>query len=148
MATDDERREVAERLRKLSGRIDMLGFDCPLAEAVRGHEFCEMPCDECHSRLSAELADLIDPDTTGDTTEAAADTTKCVCDATATHTDASATCDMSQSCRDAVACDREALLGLADEIETDGVDCYVVSTQYVLDEYARRIRDACGEVGA
>ena len=44
--------------------------------------------------------------------------------------------------------DREALLALADEIETDGVDCYVVSTQYVLDEYARRIREACGEAVA
>lgn len=43
-------------------------------------------------------------------------------------------------------CDREALLALADELETDGVDCYSVSTQYVCDQYARRIREACGEV--
>ena len=41
--------------------------------------------------------------------------------------------------------DRDALLALADELETDGVDCYGVSTQYVLDEYARRIREALGE---
>lgn len=41
-------------------------------------------------------------------------------------------------------CDRNALLELADEIETDGTDCYTVSTQYVLDDYARRIREACG----
>ena len=39
---------------------------------------------------------------------------------------------------------RDALLALADEMETDGTDCYTVSTQYVLDDYARRIREACG----
>lgn len=37
-----------------------------------------------------------------------------------------------------------ALLALADEMETDGIDCYTVSTQYVLDDYARRIREALG----
>lgn len=37
-----------------------------------------------------------------------------------------------------------ALLALADEMETDGSDCYTVSTQYVLDDYAQRIREACG----
>lgn len=37
-----------------------------------------------------------------------------------------------------------ALLELADEMEADGTDCYTVSTQYVLDEYAQRIREACG----
>ena len=40
--------------------------------------------------------------------------------------------------------DRDALLALADEMEADGIDCYTVSTQYVLDEYAQRIREACG----
>ena len=61
MATDDERREVARRLRELSGSMGHAqGFDCLLAEAVRGHEFCETPCDECHRSLAAELADLID----------------------------------------------------------------------------------------
>ena len=38
----------------------------------------------------------------------------------------------------------KALLELADEMEADGIDCYTVSTQYVLDEYAQRIREACG----
>ena len=41
-------------------------------------------------------------------------------------------------------CDRDALLALADEIEDNDVT-YSVSTQYVLDDYARRIREACGE---
>lgn len=60
--TDEDRREVAERLRELSGKRDTSGFDCLLAETVRGHDFCETPCDDCHRRLAAELADLIEPD--------------------------------------------------------------------------------------
>ena len=44
-------------------------------------------------------------------------------------------------------CDRDALLALADEIEDNDVT-YLVSTQYVLDDYARRIREACGEAVA
>ena len=43
--------------------------------------------------------------------------------------------------------DRDALLALADEMEDNDVT-YSVSTQYVLDDYARRIREACGEVVA
>lgn len=40
-------------------------------------------------------------------------------------------------------CDRDALLALADEIEDNDVT-YLVSTQYVLDSYADRIREALG----
>lgn len=40
--------------------------------------------------------------------------------------------------------DRDALLALADELENDGMDHCVVSTQYVLDDWARRIREALG----
>ena len=40
-------------------------------------------------------------------------------------------------------CDRDALLALADEIEDNDVT-YSVSSQYVLDDYARRIREALG----
>ena len=60
VVSDDERREVAERLR-MSDERDAAGFDCLLAEVVRGRDFCETPCDECHRRLAAELADLIEP---------------------------------------------------------------------------------------
>lgn len=64
MVTDDERRRVAARLR-MSDERDAAGFvDCLLAEVVRGREFCETPCEECHARLLGELADLIDPDGT------------------------------------------------------------------------------------
>ena len=58
--TDDERRLVAERLR-MSDERDAAGFDCLLAEVVRGREFCETPCEECRARLLGELADLIEP---------------------------------------------------------------------------------------
>ena len=60
--TDDERRLVAERLR-MSDERDAAGFvDCLLAEVIRGREFCETPCEECHARLLGELADLIEPE--------------------------------------------------------------------------------------
>ena len=59
MVSDDERRLVAERLR-ISDERDAAGFDCLLAEAVRGREFCETPCEHCHARLLGELADLIE----------------------------------------------------------------------------------------
>lgn len=58
--TDDERRRVAEMLR-MSDERDAAGFDCLLAEVVRGREFCETPCEHCHARLLGELADLIEP---------------------------------------------------------------------------------------
>ena len=61
MVSDDERREVAQRLR-MSDERDASGFvDCLLAEVIRGHGFCEAPCEECHARLLGELADLIEP---------------------------------------------------------------------------------------
>ena len=61
MVSDDERRLVAARLR-MSDERDAAGFvDCLLAEVVRGREFCETPCEECHTRLLGELADLIEP---------------------------------------------------------------------------------------
>ena len=73
MATDDERRRVAARLR-MSDERDAAGFvDCLLAEVVRGREFCETPCEECHARLLGELADLIEPSCDRDALLALAD---------------------------------------------------------------------------
>lgn len=104
--TDDKRLLVAVRLRLVDMR-NATDLDCLIAEAVRGREFCEAPCEDCQRRLLGELANLIEP---------------------------------------APKCDRERLLELADELETDGVDHYIVSTQYVCDQYARRIREALGVV--
>ncbi|WP_317415108.1 hypothetical protein [Thermophilibacter provencensis] len=60
--------------------------------------------------------------------------------------------NMSHGCRDTVACDRDALLALADEMghpirqavwfQTAGV-----RREHIMAEYARRIREACGVVG-
>ena len=126
MATDDERRRVAERLRMSDDR-DAAGFDCLLANAVRGHDFCETPCEECHGRLLDELADLIDPD-----------------------------CDEGryEGLRTVRPVDREALLRLADELdrslgwcEPDERGCAHVKVGR-LREVARRIREACGVLDA
>ena len=132
MATNDERRRVAERLRGLNGNVlhvrrvyesegssilcnDQADY-YQICHAVAGYLPAEYmhPCD--YDELHDLLADLIDPDTTTDTTKTPGVTTKC---------------------------DRDALLALADEIEDNDVT-YSVSTQYVLDDYARRIREACG----
>ena len=117
--TNDERRRVAAALRKVSvytlaGRHEdgsvaswQVALVSDLAKAA-GIE------DNIGTDTFARLADLIDPDTTSDTTKSAEDTTKSgpdttkaptSSDATATHTDATATCDVSQSRRDTVACD-------------------------------------------
>lgn len=113
MATDDERREVAKRLRGyVSEWRDMPSFSVSKGVA----------CSLGIGRFDGEsqllrLADLIDP---GDT---------------------------SQGCRDAVACDRDALLELADKMrklgdEEGGPASYAVRCAFRV--FARRIREACG----
>ena len=61
MATDDERRLIEGRLRKLAEKKVPCDIDCWLAEAVMGHDFCETPCDGCLSTVLTRLADLIKP---------------------------------------------------------------------------------------
>ena len=41
--------------------------------------------------------------------------------------------------------DLPGLMELADELETDGVDGYLVSRHYVCMTFAQRIRELCGE---
>lgn len=53
--------------------------------------------------------------------------------------------DMSLSCRDAVACDRETLLGLAGYLDAMSLGGWA-SGPVNVGEVARRIREACGEV--
>ena len=131
MATDDERRRVAAALRGLTSNVYGLrksyeseGFSILCEEQADYYQMCKVACgylppEHMHpcdyEELHSRLADLIEPG------------------------------DMSHGCRDTVACDRDALLALADEIEDNDVT-YCVSTQYVLDSYARRIRECCGEV--
>ena len=114
MIADSERREVAARLRGCAFTIDNsilpVTLEAKLSDIVCGHGSAD--ADE----LLYALADLIEQDTTTDTTKSPADTTKC---------------------------DRDALIELADEIDGNDVT-YCISTQYVLDSYARRIREALG----
>lgn len=101
MATDDERRRVAERLRCAAEQGQP--YTQPTLACFVGAD-----CVDIWTRL----ADLIEPG------------------------------DMSQGCRDTVACDREALLALADEMESlcgPWSDCGK--------HYAPLIREACGVVG-
>ena len=137
MATDDERREVAERLRGLNGNVshvrrvyeaEGLSIFCDdqadyyqICDAVAGYLPAEHmhPCD--YEELHDRLADLIEPNS---------------------HQN-SGTREVPTS--QVPECDRGALLALADEIEDNDVT-YCVSTQYVLDSYACRIRKACGVV--
>lgn len=109
--TDDERREVAAKLREMSDwddEVDCTDFGKRVANLlwVRG-------CDGPEGAFYAALADLIEP--------------------TPTSSDTAPTCD------------REALLALADEMETADPEDLDVAIDYVT-ECASRIREACGEV--
>ena len=116
MVSDDERREAAERLRDEVG----CGSSWPGMERlglILGIK--REPRTGWEGRILTRLADLIDPG------------------------------DMSQGRRDIVACDREALLALADKMrklgdEEGGVASF--SARCAFRSFARRIRDALGEV--
>ena len=110
--TDDERRLVAERLRGLDYSDLQESLICAHLDAlgIKGYEDWV--------GIAHRLADLIDPDTTTDTTKTPTDTTKC---------------------------DRDALLELADEMQGELDECaddheIVGKLQYRID----RIREALG----
>ena len=114
MATDDERRRVAERLREKGIRFYSPSSWDALGEAlgIDGPRNSDAVC--------ASLADLIEPG------------------------------DMSHGCRDTVACDREALLALADELDEfawkgKASDGWTASVVLTINRYTDRIREACGE---
>ena len=131
MTTDDERREAAERLRDVAradgGPLGDIGFTEAMHRALGGDDWRDM---------TERLADLVDPDTTTDTTKSAAVTPK------------------SDGTRErlarALGIDLPALLALADEMDhpirqavwnqTTGV-----RREHIMAEYAHRIREACGE---
>ena len=114
--TDDERCKAAENLRYLA---DYPGAPVQYAEQLRdelyGAVFSDGLAHDC-SELFTRLADLIEPDTTTDTTKDAQDTTKC---------------------------DRDALLALAEEMENVRSG-YTAKAWFTFN--ARRIREACGVI--
>lgn len=133
MATNDERRRVAERLRGLNGNVlhvrrvyesegssilcnDQADY-YQICHAVAGYLPAEYmhPCD--YDELHDLLADLIDPDTTTDTTKTPGVTTKC---------------------------DRAALLALADDLGNMSEEL-PPAFRDMGTSIAHRIREACGE---
>ena len=111
MTTDDERREVARRLREYSGgrKAFHLGRLCAACGIDKSRLMSRTT--DADAEAWAHLADLIEPN-----------------------------------------CDRERLLRLArymdkDVAETEAHFSNVISTKSVSD-YARRIREACGEAAS
>ena len=109
--TDEERREVAERLRELDYADLQESLICAYLDAlgIEGYEDW--------IGIAHRLADLIDHDTTTDTTKSPGVTTKC---------------------------DRDALLALADEMDERAPYGWYSGERDSLREYARRIREALG----
>ena len=122
---NDERRRVAEKLRaSIPGDGVMRRGDkgwSLLYRTIFGRYMHNQSAGRTYSEVAGRLADLIDPDTTTDTTKTPTDTTKC---------------------------DREALLALADELEEDA--CWEVQTPgdtsgaWRLKGACDRIREALG----
>ena len=128
MATDSERREVARRLREIElskgGYIEWW----KMAKALKLKQLDGWFGWEKFDPDSAKrLADLIEPSESGQNRDRNRDSVQ----------------KESPIVQIERECDRDALLALADELE-EGDVTYLVSTQYVLDDYARRIREALG----
>lgn len=176
MATDEERRRVAAELREYAS------FDCE----DEGEEECLVDCADWGERVLnllgcgdtegecyAALADLIEPDTTTDTTkgiefDAFSHGIDSIYEWCFEHLEGADGAEDELFCaimsaiedywhperasrRTARPVDREALLALADEMERKAQE-YVErfdensSTASALNGYASRIRVACGEV--
>lgn len=149
MPTDDERREVARRLREYVDFPDDWWADTYSGFYV---EKCVFGDVERHreSELFARLADLIEPSCDRDTPQKVAEEMfGKMRHSTKEEADAYDAMLKSKSV-EIHPVDRDALLRLArymdkDVAETEAHFSNVISTKSVSD-YARRIREACGEV--
>ena len=166
--TDDERRRVARKLREYAswdGEEDCLVDCADWGESVLNLLGCGDTEGECY----AALADLIEPDTTMDTTkgielDAFSHGIESIYDWCREHLEGAdgAEDDLYCSIMCAIeeyryperatahtvrAVDRDALLELADEMEIDGAGALDDGDwcKPLLVEYAHRIREACGE---
>lgn len=119
MATDDERRDVARRLRGLDYSDLRESLICAYLEALGIEGYADWV------GIAHRLADLIEPPT------------QCPYYRSDRHY-----CSVHE---DMAAVDREALLALADEMEIDGAGALDDGDWFkpLLVEYARRIREAC-----
>ena len=132
MAIDDERREVAERLRDVARAegwpLGDIGFTEAMHRALGGDGWRDM---------TERLADLIDPGESGQNLDKNRDTVQIE----------------SPAVQKAPECDREALLELAEDVTYSAAVATVMdaskSAKMLADmllDIARRIREACGEV--
>ena len=131
MATDDDRRRVAERLREYAS-WDEEGCltDC----AEWGESVLDLlNCGDTDRETYAALADLIDPGESGQNLDRNRDTVQ----------------QESPAVQKAPECDREALLALAGQLDSLGLNGFSSgwsSGAVNVGSFARRIREACGEV--
>lgn len=169
MTTDDERREAAERLRDVAradgGPLGDIGFTEAMHRALGGRDWRDM---------TKRLADLIEPaptssdrGPTSDPTERGIDSIHDWCRERLEGADGAEDflyCSIMSAieeyrhpervtARTARPVGRDALLALADEMDRDGRmqrERQKVGERWFIDgldvrEYARRIREACGE---
>ena len=138
--TDDERREVARRLRSLrktNPGVTSLGHSYlwSLLWAVCGEGLGESNRDHWFERMCSRLADLIDPGESGQNLDKNRDTVQIE----------------SPAVQNAPECDRDALLALAEDVmeaaamatAVDASKSAEMLAELLLD-IARRIREACG----
>ena len=164
LVTDEERRRVAERLR--AANEHSYSLDCELVRALNGSYDCMgVRCDRCRRKAFDRLADIVEPKPVEfdsfdiDVVQRACFERMEGCDEpewtlyTSIY-DAIARYKRGESgLPEAAPCDRDALLALADEMDhpirqavwnqTTGV-----RREHIMAEYARRIREACGEAVA
>lgn len=142
MATDDERREVAERLRGLrrdKNNVTQLnhGPTLSLAWCVLGDELVECIPQDWFERMCARLADLIEP----------SGNVKCVAEVKVDGEKLKKL--VHDSVAEYVGVNREALLALAEEMKghadaAASADGYPYVNAGELWSYADRIREALG----
>ena len=158
MVADDERRRVARKLREYASWDG--GEDCPVDCADWGERVLNLlGCGDMEGECYAALADLIDPDTTTDTTKTPPDTTKCDRDTPqkvaeemfgkmrhSTREEADAYDAMLKSKSVEIhPVDRDELLALADEMQRELDECesdHEIAGK--LENKIHRIREAVG----
>lgn len=136
--TDDERRRVAAALRRY-----VKTYACPTWRILCG---IVLGGDNLNTvrmiQTLDRLADLIDPDTTTDTTKTGPDTTEALNSHPDLGTEEVPTSRVPE-------CDREAVLSVAESMDSYAwlmVQLGVDTVPDVILGYVRRIREACGEV--
>ena len=137
MITDEERREIAAKLRKVNPYRNQ-SYTVPYNRYTPASEYLSELAgalgyspenDVSRLEFQSRLADLIEPSESGQNRDRNQDTVQ----------------KESPGVQMACECDREALLALADECDMMRDDGLPIGS-YEIYRIARRIREACGEV--